>query len=185
MPDLETRRITLVILGAGLGAAALLYASIFLYQGLRPATTASSPAAAGPDYQVSVKFTAGVGSGMPWIFDGPRHAIQLPLGQQARVFFTATNPGAQPVLGSAVFNVVPQAATPYFKKVQCFCFTEQLLMPGEHKQMPVAFVIDPGIARDPKTKEVREIFASYTFFNMGTEARDKYLKKRQASRAEE
>jgi cytochrome c oxidase assembly protein subunit 11 len=176
----------MVMLAAGIGAAALAYASIALYQafGSTSATQGLSVQAAA-DYRVSVKFTASVGSGMPWIFDGPRHAIQLPLGQQARVFFTATNPGAEPVLGSAVFNVVPQAATPYFKKVQCFCFTEQLLMPGEHKQMPVAFVIDPGIARDPKTKEVREIFASYTFFNMGTEARDKYLRKRQASRAEE
>lgn len=168
-------------ISAGIAVAALAFASILLYQrfGSTQAAQASSAQPA-PEYRVSVKFTASVGSGMPWIFDGPRNAIQVPLGQQARVFFTATNTGAEPVLGSAVFNVVPQAATPYFKKVQCFCFTEQLLMPGEHRQMPVAFVIDPGIARDPKTKEIREIFASYTFFNMGTEARDKYLKKRRA-----
>ncbi|MGH8725515.1 MAG: cytochrome c oxidase assembly protein [Burkholderiales bacterium] len=169
-----------------MGAAALAGASILLYQsfGSRPATQSPSAESA-PDYRVSVKFDASVGSGMPWIFEGPRNPIHLPLGQQARVFFTATNPSAEPVLGSAVFNVVPHAATPYFKKVQCFCFTEQLLMPGEHKQMPVAFIIDPAIARDSRTKETREIFASYTFFNMGTEARDKYLEKRRASRAKE
>lgn len=181
-----TGRIALLSLAAGVAAAALAYALMLFYQGSGSAAgTRGTSGEPDPDYRVSVTFTASVGSGMPWVFDGPRNAIRLPLGQQARVFFTATNPGAEPVLGSAVFNVVPQSATPYFKKVQCFCFTEQLLMPGEHKQMPVAFIIDPRIARDPKTRDVREIFASYTFFNLGTEARDKYLARQRASHAKE
>lgn len=178
-------RIVLLSLAASAAAGALAYA-VMLYQasGSNAGTQGTSGEPV-PDYQVSVTFSASVGSGMPWVFDGPRKAIRLPLAQQARVFFTATNPSAEPVLGSAVFNVVPQSATPYFKKVQCFCFTEQLLMPGEHKQMPVAFVIDPAIARDPKTRDVREIFASYTFFNLGTEARDKYLAKQRVSHAKQ
>lgn len=178
----RTGRLALLSLAAGAAAAGLAYASILFYQASDSRSTSGGPV---PDYQVSVTFTASVGFGMPWVFDGPRKAIQLPLAQQARVFFTAMNPSAEPVLGSAVFNVVPQAATPYFKKVQCFCFTEQLLMPGEHKQMPVAFMIDPAIAHDPKTKDVREIFASYTFFNLGTEARDKYLARQRVSQAKQ
>lgn len=127
------------------------------------------------DHRVSVRFDASVGSGMPWLFKAPVTPIAVPPGQQARVFYTASNPTDEPVLGTAVFNVVPYEATPYFKKVECFCFTEQLLMPGATATLPVAFVVDPKIADDPATKEIREIVASYTFFNMGHEARDRYL----------
>lgn len=158
-------RIVLLSLAASGAAGALAYA-VMLYQvsGSNAGTQGTSGEPV-PDYQVSVTFSASVGSGMPWVFDGPRKAIRLPLAQQARVFFTATNSSAEPVLGSAVFNVVPQSATPYFKKVQCFC--------------------DPAIARDPKTRDVREIFASYTFFNLGTEARDRYLAKQRVSHAKQ
>jgi cytochrome c oxidase assembly protein subunit 11 len=137
----------------------------------RIATAAPGPAAAPP---VTVRFDANVAPDMPWRFVAPQ-AMALPLGQEGQVAFTVLNLADEPILGTATFNVTPFKAGPYFDKIQCFCFTEQLLLPGERKELPVTFFVDPKITEDPDTRDVREITLSYTFFNKGRAARDAYL----------
>ncbi len=89
--------------------------------------------------------------------------------------FEATNMGTEPILGTATFNVTPFKVGQYFNKIDCFCFTEQLLMPGESKAFPVTFFVDPELAEDVTTKEVNTITLSYTFFNKGADALQEYL----------
>ena len=79
-------------------------------------------------------------------------------------FFTATNRGAQAVTGTATYNVTPAIAGKYFTKIQCFCFTQQTLKPGETQRMPVIFYVDPKILSDPDTRDVQTITLSYTFY---------------------
>ena len=86
------------------------------------------------------------------------------LGEEKLIFYTATNRSAQPIVGSATFNVTPAKAGIYFNKIQCFCFTEQLLKPGESIDMPVTFFVDPDLANDPGMADVTTISLSYTFF---------------------
>lgn len=138
----------------------------------RIAATAPGPAKAPP---VTVRFDANVASDMPWRFVAPQ-ALVLPLGEEGQVTFTVLNLADEPILGTATFNVTPFNVGPYFDKIQCFCFTEQLLMPGERKELPVTFFVDPKIAEDPDARDVREITLSYTFFNKGQAASDAYLK---------
>jgi cytochrome c oxidase assembly protein subunit 11 len=132
-----------------------------------PGTIAVSP--------VAVRFDANVAPDLPWRFVAPP-AVELRLGEERLATFTAVNLSNEPILGTATFNVTPFKAGPYFNKIQCFCFTEQLLMPGERKEFPVTFFVDPKIAEDPDTHEVTTITLSHTFFNKGPTARDAYLR---------
>jgi len=125
---------------------------------------------------VTVQFNADIASGMPWKFKPLQREVVLQVGEQRLAFYTATNTSDEPVLGSATFNVTPQKAGLYFSKIDCFCFEEQLLMPGETVEMPVTFFVDPDIEDDNNLDEVKTITLSYTFFNRGDEERDEYLR---------
>lgn len=100
---------------------------------------------------------------MPWQFKPQQRAMRLRIGETGLAFFEATNPTDRPVAGQASYNVTPDAAGGYFTKIACFCFTEQVLKPGETVQMPVTFYVDPSIMDDPEGKLVPEITLSYTF----------------------
>ena len=115
------------------------------------------------DRTVKVRFDASLEQGMPWEFRPLVHSMDLRIGETALVFFEAYNPTSRPVAGTASFNVYPYAAGGYFTKIECFCFTEQVLQPGERVQMPVTFYVDPAIVDDPDGKFVQEIVLSYTF----------------------
>ncbi len=116
------------------------------------------------DRIVTVYFDTSVAPGMPWRFEPSQRSVRVHLGQDAMAFFDATNTADHDVVGHATFNVTPEKVGLYFKKVQCFCFTEERLHPGEHEQMPVTFFVDPKLATDPSTADVHEITLSYTFF---------------------
>ncbi len=114
--------------------------------------------------KVTVRFDATVGEGLPWAFE-PRQVDQsLHIGETGLAFYEARNLTGKPITGRATFNVQPAKAGVYFKKIECFCFTEQTLAPGETAAMPVTYFIDPAIADDPNLDDVQTITLSYTFF---------------------
>jgi cytochrome c oxidase assembly protein Cox11 len=113
---------------------------------------------------VTVLFDTNVAPGLPWRFTPVERSIKLHLGQDALVFFEAQNFSDHDITGHAAFNVTPEKVGIYFKKIQCFCFSEEKLAAGAKVQMPVDFYVDPALALDPSTSDVHEITLSYTFF---------------------
>lgn len=113
---------------------------------------------------MTVRFDASVMKDMPWRFKPVATRITVRLGEPSLAVFTAENLSGEAVTGTATFNVMPAKAGAYVNKIQCFCFTEQHLEAGQKVDMPVSFFIDPAIASDPDTNEVRTITLSYTFF---------------------
>ena len=118
--------------------------------------------------QVSVRFDANVQPGLPWRFEPVQNTVSIAPGAKTQIFYRAKNLSARTWTGQAVFNVTPDTVGKYFKKIQCFCFTEQTLKPGEDVKMPVVFFVDPELRKDPDTKDVHEITLSYTFYPVET-----------------
>jgi cytochrome c oxidase assembly protein subunit 11 len=116
------------------------------------------------DRTVTVQFNADIGGNLPWRFAPAQRAVEVQVGADAMAYFEAENLSDRPVAGSAVFNVTPEKAAPYFVKVQCFCFERQELAPGATASLPVAFFIDPAIAQDPNLDDLGLITLSYTFY---------------------
>jgi cytochrome c oxidase assembly protein subunit 11 len=123
------------------------------------------------DRFVTVFFETATDSRLPWRFTPVQDHVRLRLGQEALVFFTATNLSHEDLVGRALFNVTPDKAGLYFKKVQCFCFTQERLHAGQTVEMPVDFFVDPRIATADDTRDVDQITLSYTFFR-ATHAND-------------
>ena len=112
---------------------------------------------------ISVRFDANVARDMPWTFRAQQITDTVQIGQRDMALFEARNDGAVPVTGTATFNVEPEQAGAYFNKIQCFCFTEQTLRPGQQVTMPVLYYVDPKALDDPNMKGVEQITLSYTF----------------------
>jgi cytochrome c oxidase assembly protein subunit 11 len=123
--------------------------------------------------EIKVRFDANIHPGLPWRFEPVQNMVNIAPGARTQIFYRAKNLSARPWTGQAVFNVTPDTVGKYFKKIQCFCFTEQTLKPGEDVRMPVVFFVDPKLRKDPDTKDVHEITLSYTFYPVetGTAAR--------------
>ena len=124
---------------------------------------AAAPEAATERF-ITVRFNADVGRDIPWRFRPVQGAITLRVGETAMAYYSAENLSGRVVTGSAVFNVTPYKAGPYFSKIACFCFDAQTLAPGEVVEMPVRFFIDPAIMDDDDLDDVKTITLSYTFF---------------------
>ena len=118
--------------------------------------------------QVSVRFDANVHPGLPWRFEPEQNTVEVKPGAQTKIFYSAQNLSARAWTGQAAYNVSPDQAGKYFKKIQCFCFTEQTLKAGEKVDMPVVFFVDPKIKQDPDTRDIDEITLSYTFYPVET-----------------
>ena len=113
---------------------------------------------------LAVRLDANVHPKLNWSFVTVEHAVILKPGEEVTAIYRATNIGMIPSTGTATFNVTPQKAGSYFMKIECFCFTEQTLQPGESVDMPVRFFLDSEIAFDINTSDIDEIVLSYTFF---------------------
>jgi len=114
--------------------------------------------------QVGVRFDANVHPGLPWRFEPKQLKVEVAPGAQTKIFYRAQNLSARTITGQAAYNVTPDQVGKYFKKIQCFCFNEQTLKPGQTVDMPVLFFVDPAIKKDPDTKDIDEITLSYTFY---------------------
>ncbi|MEO9896351.1 MAG: cytochrome c oxidase assembly protein [Paracoccaceae bacterium] len=118
------------------------------------------------DQTITVRFDASLDSKMPWEFKPVEREMTLRIGETGLAFYEAYNPSGRPVAGSASYNVAPYAAGGFFSKIQCFCFEEQVLQPGERVMMPVTFYVDPEIVTDRDAKYVHTITLSYTFYEI-------------------
>ncbi len=112
---------------------------------------------------ISVRFDANVDRQMPWKFGAEQTTQDLRIGARKMAYYHAENLATHAVTGIASFNVEPEQAGKYFNKVQCFCFNEQTLQPGQRVNMPVIYYVDPKILEDPETKDIEQITLSYTF----------------------
>lgn len=187
------RRNRRVAAGVFVGVAAMVglaYASVPLYElfcrvtGFGGTTQVATAAPARiVDRTVTVRFDANRDSHLPWKFEPLQGSVTAKLGEEMLVFYRATNLSQRPIVGTATFNVTPDLAGPWFNKIQCFCFNEQLLMPGESVDMPVTFFIDPDMAKDRKYDRVRTITLSYTFFEATTDRARALLDKAKAPAA--
>lgn len=118
------------------------------------------------DREMTIRFDASIGRNLPWSFQPVEREMTLKVGENGLAYYRATNISDKPVKGTASFNVTPLKAGQYFVKVECFCFTEQLLEPGQSIDMPVAFFVEPALDEDINLDEVKTITLSYTFFPM-------------------
>lgn len=169
----RNRRVALMAMSASLAMLGLGYASVPLYRMFCQATgfggtTQRADEAKAATVQdsgrtISIRFDANVGRDMPWQFKPLQRTDTVSIGARDMALFWAKNTSDQTVTGTASFNVEPEQAARYFNKIQCFCFTEQTLKPGEEVRMPVLYYVDPAILGDPDNKDVEQITLSYTF----------------------
>ena len=118
------------------------------------------------DKTIKIRFDASLDRGMPWDFKPVQREMTLRIGETGLAFYEAYNPTDRPVAGSASYNVAPFDAGGFFAKIDCFCFEEQVLQPGERVQMPVTFYVDPKIVEDRDAKYTKSITLSYTFYEI-------------------
>jgi cytochrome c oxidase assembly protein subunit 11 len=116
------------------------------------------------DRIVTVRFDANVAAGLPWRFEPEQRTIDVKLGQVVTVYYSVINEAARVTAGQAGYNVNPSTVGIYFDKINCFCFTEQTMKPGEHRDMAVVFYVDPKLAEDSEQDHVGLITLSYTFY---------------------
>lgn len=116
------------------------------------------------DRRITVRFNSDIEPALNWRFKPVQRSMDLQVGDTGLAFYEAVNMADRPISGTATFNVTPLKAAPYFVKIECFCFTEQTLSPGETVDMPVTFFVDPAIAEDKNLDDVTTITLSYTFF---------------------
>ncbi|MEP3244393.1 MAG: cytochrome c oxidase assembly protein [Sneathiella sp.] len=172
----KSSRLAIVLAGVGVGMLGLAYAAVPLYDLFCRVTGyggTTQQADIAPDVildqEITVGFDANTARQMPWDFKPVKKTVTLKIGQTGIAFYEAYNPTDKTITGTASFNVTPQKVGQYFTKIDCFCFTEQTLKPGQRVDMPVTFFVDPEIASDPNTSEVETITLSYTFFPIDAE----------------
>lgn len=177
--DLQRRnkRTMIAILGVVAGMVGMAYASVPLYDLFCRVTgfggtpgIAQAPSEVIADREITVRFDASVNDKLAWRFAPAQEPMTIKVGETALAFYRAENKSEIPTVGTATFNVTPLKAAKYFDKIDCFCFTEQRLEPGESVDMAVSFFVDPAIMEDRLLDDVNTITLSYTFFpKHGTE----------------
>ena len=164
------RRVALWAGAMAVGMLGMAYAAVPLYQMFCQVTGyggTTQRATAAPttvlERTINIRFDSNVAPGLGWQFKPVERVVSVKIGENKLAFYRATNQDDQPVTGTASFNVAPAAAGQYFSKIECFCFQEQTLKPGESVEMPVSFFVDPEIMNDPDARHLTQITLSYTF----------------------
>ncbi|WEK03082.1 MAG: cytochrome c oxidase assembly protein [Candidatus Devosia phytovorans] len=166
----RNKRVAVLGLGIAMGMVGLAYASVPLYNifcqvtgfGGTPGKASDNPKGV-IDREMTVRFDSNVANDLAWNVKAAS-LVKDRIGSVDRVNYVATNNSDKPITGMAVFNVSPEKAGVYFNKIECFCFTEQTLQPGETVDMPIVFFVDPELADNPELNTVKEITLSYTFY---------------------
>ena len=154
----------------GLAMLGLAFASVPLYRvfcqvtGFGGTTMKADAAPGAVAGEIGVRFDANIIATLPWKFVPEQETVRIHPGARTTIYYDATNYTARSTTGQAIFNVSPEQAGKYFSKIECFCFTEQTLKPGESVRMPVVFFVDPKLREDPATRDIDEITLSYTFY---------------------
>ena len=190
-PKTSNKKTAMVLFGIAGGMVGLAFASVPLYQLFcqvtgyggstsrveSVASVTGNPVATDEKRMITVRFDSNVNSALPWKFKPAQKEITLPIGSEALAHYTAVNTSDETVIGTATFNVTPYKAGEYFNKVECFCFTEQKLAPGEEASLPVTFFVDPEMFNDPTARALRTITLSYTFYRDPDDAKRAQAKK--------
>ena len=178
MDGTRNKRVAFILLGASVGMLGLGYAAVPLYDlfcrttgfggttqraTLVQAANAAELARSAGAPAISIRFDTNTSPDLPWSFRAQQVTDTVQIGQRDMALFEARNDGSVPITGTATFNVEPEQAGAYFNKIQCFCFTEQTLRPGQQVTMPVLYYVDPKALDDPNMKGVEQITLSYTF----------------------
>ena len=173
--DRNTRLAWTMVLIVG-GMLGLSYATVPLYEAFCKATGfGGTPLVAQSDDHpviartIVVRFDSNTDPGLPWRFEPEQRSVKVHLGEQKLVYFRATNQSDRPIVGTATYNITPESSARWFNKIQCFCFTEQLLKPGQTIDMPVLFFVDPDMDKDRRFDDVHTVTLSYTFYESKTE----------------
>lgn len=167
-------RVAVICAGVVVSMVGLSYAAVPLYRIFCQVTgyggtpqTAARPSSVVLDKTMTVRFDANVAGGLGWRFEPTKRTMEVRIGDNVLATYRATNTTDHVLKGSASFNVSPDQAGVYFNKIECFCFTEQTLQPGQTVDMPVTFFIDPAMVSDSDVAHVAEITLSYTFYPVG------------------
>lgn len=155
-----------VVLMGGLSFAAVPFYDLFCRVTGFAGTTQRADAAPGAveGRTIRVLFDASTHRDMPWTFQPAQGSMEVKFGEPAIAFYRATNPTEEAIVGTATYNVAPLDLGSYFSKIECFCFTEQVLKPGQTVMMPVTFFVDPKLLEDAEHRNLQTITLSYTFF---------------------
>ena len=186
----KNRRVALLSLAVAAGMVGLTFASVPLYRMFCQATGFAGTvqrAGAAPQKStgktIKIRFDANTAPSLAWNFHPAQLEMSVKLGEQAMAHYTARNMSNETLTGSAIFNVTPEQSGAFFDKIQCFCFTEQTLRPGEQADLPVVFFVDPDILDDPDARSIDTITLSYTFYPAGKPASVSQAEKPAATQA--
>ena len=174
-PARNHRSVAIVCAAVAGGMIGMSYAAVPLYQMFCQVTgfggtpqVASEPSQTVLDKTITMRFDSNVSKKLAWKFVPLERTIELRIGENRITNYRATNVSDRPLTGTATFNVSPDSAGIHFNKIECFCFTEQTLRPGESVDMPVSFFIDPEIVNDPNAGHLTQVTLSYTFYPIDT-----------------
>ena len=166
----QNKKVIFIITFIGMLMLSLSYAAVPLYDifcrvtgfGGTTQIASSAPGSTGQP-NINIRFESNITDSLNWDFYSKTKTVKIPMGEEKTIYYFAKNLSDEPIVGTATFNVTPAKAGQYFMKIDCFCFVEQLLNPGESMNMPVTFFIDPDLYKDENVQEVNEITLSYTF----------------------
>ena len=166
----QNKKVIFIITFIGMLMLSLSYAAVPLYDifcrvtgfGGTTQIASSAPGSIGHP-NINIRFESNITDSLNWDFYSKTKTVKIPMGEEKTIYYFAKNLSDEPIVGTATFNVTPAKAGQYFMKIDCFCFVEQLLNPGESMNMPVTFFIDPDLYKDENVQEVNEITLSYTF----------------------
>lgn len=166
----QNKKVIFIISFIGILMLSLSYAAVPLYDifcrvtgfGGTTQIASSAPGSTGHP-NINIRFESNITDSLNWDFYSKTKTVKIPMGEEKTIYYFAKNLSDEPIVGTATFNVTPAKAGQYFMKIDCFCFVEQLLNPGESMNMPVTFFIDPDLYKDENVQEVNEITLSYTF----------------------